>query len=99
MLDAKKLSALIRARKKARMSDPPDVASSEPMPMNANDVEQLKQDGRIEETLQSPEKTDADWSNVNMSEAEASTIGLNPDEKKRMARLRMVLANQMLSGK
>ena len=88
-MDAKKLSALIRDKKKKIMMGEPEVGSSEPHMINAQDVEDLKQKGRIEETVQADPKINADDTMMNMSESDAGTAGLTEDEKKRMARLRM----------
>ena len=87
LMDAKKLSALIREKKKALMSDP-EVASSEPAMGNANTVEDQKQLGRIEETLHVPEKSSSDQTMMDMSRSDAATAGLTDEQKGRMGRLR-----------
>lgn len=88
MMDPKKLSALIRNKKNKMLSGDPDVVSSEPHMMNAQDVEDTKQLGRIESTLEVPIKSNADDANMAMSQSDSETIGLTSDEKKRMGRLR-----------
>lgn len=87
-MDPKKMSALIREKKKKMLTDEPDVTSSEPHMMNAQDVEDTKQLGRIEATLEVPPKSNADEANMNMSQSDAETIGLTEEEKGRMGRLR-----------
>ena len=89
LMDAKKISEIIRNKKKKMMSSEPDVASSEPHGfMNAQDVEDTKQLGRIEETLNVPPKSNSDDAMMEMSEHDAGTVGLSDEEKKRMSRLR-----------
>jgi hypothetical protein len=87
LMDAKKLSQLIREKKKKLLEADPDVVSSEPATMNAQDVEDQKQLGRIETTLDTPPKINADDTMMDMSETDAATAGLTEDEKKRMGRL------------
>lgn len=92
LMDPKKLSALIRDKKKKMMMTEPDVASSEPHGfMNAQDVEDTKQLGRIEATLEVPEKSNSDDAMMEMSQEDSESVGLNSDEKKRMSRLRSFL--------
>lgn len=91
LMDPKKLSSLIREKKKKLLSGEPDVVDSEPHMMNAQDVEDNKQLGRIESTLEVPEKSNADDAMMAMSESDAETVGLNSDEKKRMGRLRKMM--------
>ena len=89
LMDPKKLSEIIRNKKKKMMMSEPDVASSEPHGfMNAQDVEDTKQLGRIEATLEVPPKSDSDESMAKMSSSDAETVGLTDDEKRRMGRLR-----------
>ncbi len=88
LMDPKKLSALIREKKKKLLSSEPEVGSSEPGTMNAQDVEDNKQLGRIEATLEVPEKSNSDDANMAMSSSDAETVGLTDEEKKRMGRLR-----------
>lgn len=90
-MDPKKLSMLIRRKKNSLLSEDPEVKDSSPHMMNAQDVEDNKQLGRIEETLDVPEKSDSDETNEEMSEKDAGTVGLTSDEMKRMGRLRSYL--------
>lgn len=88
LMDPKKLSALIRMKKKKLMESDPEVGSSEPGTMNAQDVEDTKQLGRIETTLNVPEKINADDTVFGEAASDAATAGLTAEEKTRMARLR-----------
>lgn len=85
-LSAAQISAAIRAKKKKLMDSEPDLIDTSPTPdMNAQDVEELKQAGRIEETLDSPKKINADETMANES---YEGVGLSPEEMGRMGRLR-----------
>ena len=86
IIDHKKLSDLIRSKKKQMLANP-EVVKSAPTELNANDVMQLQTDARIQETIKSPEKINADDSMMAMSADEANNIGLSAEEKSRMARL------------
>lgn len=89
LLNPKKLSMMIREKKKKLLSSEPEVGSSDPgFGMNAQDVEDEKQLGRIEATLNVPEKINADDTMMDESQGDADTVGLTDDEKKRMGRLR-----------
>lgn len=86
LLDAQKLSEVIRAKKKKLLESPPDVVDTSPSAlMNANDVYDLGQKGAIEETLDSPPKINADDTSMNET---YTGVGLSPEEKTRMGRLR-----------
>lgn len=91
LMDPKKLSALIRQKKNKLLSSEPEVTDSEPHMMNAQDVEDTKQLGRIEDTIKSPEKINSDDTMMDMSSHDAATAGLSTDEMKRMSRLRTYL--------
>lgn len=88
LMDPKKMSEMIRMKKKKLLTSEPDVVDSSPHMMNAQDVEDNKQLGRIEATLDVPPKINSDDTVMDMSEGDAETIGLTADEKKRMGRLR-----------
>lgn len=91
LMDAAKMSAMIREKKK-KLLESPEVVTNSPMPeMNAQDVEDMKQKGRIEDTLKTPPKINSDDAIMDMSESEANNVGVSEDEKKRMGRLRMML--------
>jgi hypothetical protein len=85
IMDAAKLSALIREKKK-KMRENPEVVSNSPEPeMNALDAENAKQYGRIEETLNSPHKINAE--DTEMDETYHG-VGIPPADMGRMSRLR-----------
>lgn len=87
LMDAKKLSEVIRMKKKKMREADPELIDTSPTPdMNAQDVYDLEQQGRIEETLMTPHKINSDDSNMDMS---YQGVGVSPEEKKRMGRLRM----------
>lgn len=88
LMDPKKLSEIIRNKKKKMMSSEPDMVDSSPHMMNAQDVEDTKQLGRIEATLEVPPKSNSDDAMMEMSSSDAETVGLTEEEKKRMGRLR-----------
>lgn len=92
MFDAKKISQIIRDKKKAMLNAEPGLIDTSPVPdMNAQDVEDKKQLGRIETTLDVPEKINADETSMSESEGDAATAGLTAEEKTRMPRLRAYL--------
>lgn len=89
MFDAKKLSEIIRMKKKEMKNAEPELIDTSPTPdMNAQDVYDTEIKGRIEGTLMSPKKIDADETMMNN---DYDGVGLSPDEKKRMGRLRSYL--------
>lgn len=90
-MNASKMSEMIRMKKK-KLLENPEVVTNEPNPsMNAQDVEDMKQKGRIEETVMADPKINADDTMMAMSEADAGTAGLTAEEKTRMGRLRMYM--------
>jgi hypothetical protein len=99
IMDAKKLSAAIRAKKKMLKESSPEMIGTSPVPdMNAQDIEDLKQKGRIEETVGADPKINADDTVMAMSEHDAGTVGLTTDEAKRMGRLRSYIDTLDLSA-
>lgn len=99
LMDAAKMSAMIRMKKK-KLLENPEVVTNDPMPaMNAQDVEDMKQKGRIEDTVMPDPKINADDTMMDMSASDAGTAGLTEDEKKRMGRLRMYMDTMDLSAK
>lgn len=99
LMDAAKISAMIRAKKKKILEDK-EVVTNDPSPsMNAQDVEDQKQKGRIENTVQSDPKIDADDTMMAMGDSDAGTAGLTEAEKKRMGRLRSYIDMLDLSDK
>jgi hypothetical protein len=86
MFDAKKFSDAIRSQKKKMMTNEPELIGTSPQPdMDAQDVYDMEQHGRVESTLDSPEKSDADKTMMNES---YDGVGLSPEDIKRMGRLR-----------
>lgn len=85
-LSASQISAAIRAKKKKLMESEPSLIDTSPTPdMNAQDVEDMKQHGRIEDTLESSPKSNADKT---MADESYQGVGLSPMEMGRMERLR-----------
>ncbi len=86
LMDAAKISEMIRAKKKKMLEADPELIGTSPVPdMNAQDVYDTEQKGRIEETLMTPKKINADDT---MMDESYNGIGLSPEEKSRMGRLR-----------
>lgn len=97
IIDNKKLSEMIRMKKKKLMEGDPEMIGTSPVPdMNAQDVYDIEQHARVESTLMSPEKINADLTNINEMETYEG-VGISPEEKKRMPRLRAYL-DQMSMG-
>lgn len=87
-LSPEMISKHIREKKKKMLTSEPDFIDTSPTPdMNAQDIYDLEQKGRIEGTLMSPEKINADLTNMDEMESHDG-VGLSPDEKMRMGRLR-----------
>lgn len=87
------ISEMIRKKKKKMMTSEPDIVDTSP-DMNAQDVYDMEQAGRIEDTLMSPKKIDADLTDIDAEES-YDGVGLSPEEKKRMDRLRSYFDSQM----
>jgi hypothetical protein len=86
LMDAAKISEIIRMKKKKMLEADPELIDTSPTPdMNAQDVYDLEQRGRIESTLMSPPRINADDTMMNET---YDGVGLSPEEKKRMGRLR-----------
>lgn len=86
LMDATKISAAIRMKKKAMREAAPDIIGTSPTPdMNAQDIYDLEQQARIESTLMTPHKINADDT---MMDESYDGVGLSPEQKKRMPRLR-----------
>lgn len=85
IMDAAKLSEIIRMKKKKLMESEPELVGTSPVPdMNAQDIYDIEQRGRIESTLDSPHKINAD----DKQGMGYDGVGLSPEEKTRMGRLR-----------
>lgn len=88
-MDAKKLSEVIRMKKKKMLEADPEIIDTSPTPdMNAQDVYDLEQKGRIEGTIMAPHKINADDT---MMDETYDGVGVSPEEKMRMPRLRAYL--------
>lgn len=86
MLDNKQLSEAIRMKRKKLLESEPEMVGTEPGPdMNAQDIYDVTQKGRIEDTLKSPHKINAKDTNMDMS---YQGVGVSPEEKGRMGRLK-----------
>lgn len=85
-LDASAISKAIREKKKKMAESAPEMVGTSPTPdMNAQDVYDVGQKARIEETLDSPDKINADQT---MMDEPYTGVGLSPEDMKRMGRLR-----------
>jgi hypothetical protein len=90
------ISKAIREKKKKMMMSEPEMVGTSPTPdMNAQDVYDIEQDARVESTLMSPEKINADVTNA---EEGYQGVGLSPEEKMRMVRLRKYMDTIHLNG-
>lgn len=96
-LSPSQISKSIREKKKKLMTSEPDLIDTSPTPdLNAQDVYDLEQQGRIEGTLMTPEKINADVTNAE-SISGYEGVGLSPEEKTRMGRLRKFLDSMDLN--
>ena len=69
----------------------PEMTGTSPTPdYNAQDIYDLEQKGRIEGTLMSPKKINADLTNL---DDPYDGVGVSPVEKARMGRLRSYIAS------
>lgn len=87
LMDAAKISEIIRAKKKKMMMAEPELVDTDFKPdMNPTDAFNAQQMGRIEVALNTPKKINAD--ETNMNDPNGLSAGMSPDQKKRMGRLR-----------
>lgn len=85
-MDAKKISEIIRMKKKKMMSAEPDLVDSGLQPdMNPNSIYDNDVNARIQSTIDAPKKIMAD-------DIADDNVGLSADEKARMPRLRKYLS-------
>lgn len=90
------ISKSIREKKKKMAMSEPEMVGTSPTPdMNAQDVYNIEQDARIETTLGSPKKINADETMLNES---YDGVGLSPEDMKRMGRLRKYFDSFELNG-
>ena len=91
-LSATEISKAIREKKKKLAETKPELIDTSPTPdMNAQDVYDTEQHARVESTLMSPEKINADKT---MLDESYDGVGLSPEEKGRMGRLRSYFDKQ-----
>lgn len=82
------LSKAIREKKKKMFTEEPEMTGTSPTPdMDAQAIYDVEQAGRVEGTLESPEKINADLTNIDEDE-KYSGVGVSPMDMKRMDRLR-----------
>lgn len=87
-MDAVKLSASIRAKKKKLIDSDPEMVGTMPGPdINPNKIYDMEQQARIESTLMTPAKINADDKYNDGYDG----VGLSPEQKARMPRLRAYL--------
>lgn len=90
LMDAAKISEIIRSKKKKLMESDPELIGTSPTPdMNAQDVYDMEQQGRIESTLNTPHKINAD----DKLDTGYEGVGLSPEEKARMGRLKSYMSS------
>lgn len=92
VLDAKKLSAAIRAKKMKMMSAEPELVDTDAI-VDVDPMEHMnmENDARMENALDSPERIDARNTAMMESEHDAMSMGETSDEEKRMSRLKRML--------
>lgn len=92
VLDAKRLSASIRAKKMKMLDADPELVDTDALvDVNPNDKMFMDMDARAENALGSPERMDARNTAAAQSEHDAMTMGETSDEAKRMERLKRML--------
>jgi hypothetical protein len=90
------ISKAIRMKKKKMAESEPEIVGTSPTPdMNAQDIHDVEQHARVEMTLGSPKKINADETMMNES---YDGVGLSPEEKGRMERLRKYMDTMELDG-
>lgn len=88
-MEPKAISKMIRAKKKKLAEADPELVDTDSRPnMSPMDMYDLEQKARIEATLDTPPKINADKANL---ETDVNNVGITPEEMKRMARLRKYL--------
>jgi hypothetical protein len=92
--DNKKISEIIRAKKKKMLEADPDLVNTDRQPdVNPNEMADIKMDAEIQSTLDSPEKIDAREKSLSVDD----NMGLSDEEKTRMDRLRKYIDGMDLS--
>lgn len=97
--DPAEISRRIRMKKKQAREAAPELVTTDSKPdLNPTEAMDMDTTGRIEETLDSPEKINADDTNMDMPMDEQMTIGFTAEELTRMKRLREYLNTLDLSA-
>lgn len=87
MMDPKKLSKLIREKKRKMMEAEPELSDTDSRPdMNPNDLQMLDRTAQIEHSVDAPEKHSSEMDQPEGDEM--LEMGLSSEEKGRMGRLR-----------
>jgi len=83
--NAKRISEIIRAKKRKMLNAEPELVDTDAHPdMNPNDLADIKMKAEIESSLDTPHKIDAREKSLDVTDE----MGLSPEEKTRMERLR-----------
>ncbi len=91
------ISKAIREKKKKLSEAPPELVDTDAMPdLNPMDMYNVEQHARVESTLGSPPKINADKT---MMDETYHGVGVSPVEKGRMDRLRKYIGSMELSDK
>lgn len=92
MIDAKKISESIRAKKKKMMEADPELVDTDSIiDLDPGQAMDKTMQARMENALESPDPIDADETAAMESAHDAETIGQTTDEDKRMERLKRML--------
>lgn len=90
-IPASEISKHIREMKKKMLTQEPEMVGTSPTPdLDAQEIYDLEQKGRIEGTLMSEPKINADLTDIDEDE-KYSGVGISPEQKMRMGRLRKYL--------
>ncbi len=90
LMSPEKLSEMIRRKKKKAMeADPELVDSGLQADMNPNQIYDNEVNARIQSTIMSPHKINAEDKEIN----EDDNVGITEEQKKRMSRLRAYLSS------
>lgn len=89
LMEPKSISKMIRMKKKKLAESDPELVDTDARPdMSPMDMYDMEQKARIEATLDTPPKINAEKANL---DSDVNNVGLTPEEKKRMERLRKYL--------
>lgn len=89
LMEPKSISKMIRMKKKKLAESDPELVDTDSRPdISPMDMYDMEQKARIEATLDTPPKINADKANL---DTDVNNVGLTPEEKKRMERLRKYL--------